>query len=81
VKSATAQLSPEHAALLDVSARLARLEAQVARMSPPEKPLRVGEFAKRVGLSRYAIYERIRRGEIVKRCGRIPAEELGKFGM
>jgi len=81
MKSATAQLTPEHAALLALDARMARIEERLSRLCPPEKPMRINEFAERVGLSRWAIQTRIRNGEILKKGGLIPASELRRFGL
>jgi len=49
-------VSPELAMLYKLDARLARLESRVNAVVPPQRPLRVTEFAKLVGMSRYAIY-------------------------
>ncbi|KXU35185.1 hypothetical protein AXK12_05620 [Cephaloticoccus capnophilus] len=47
-------VSPELAMLLSLDARLARIEQRVNAVVPPQRPLRINEFAKLVGLSRYA---------------------------
>lgn len=58
------------------------LRADVEKvLGQQEKPMTLVAFGKRVGLSRWAIRERIRRGEIITKRGRIPPAELRKFGL
>jgi len=46
-----------------------------------EKPMTQVAFAKRVGLSRWTISDRIKSGQILTRHGMIPPSELRKFGL
>jgi len=79
-----------------VSRELAALNAKVDRLSEmlgvpvqgsnvataaPEKPMTISDFARRVGLSRPAIYRRIKSGEVTLKGGRIPPSELTRLGL
>jgi hypothetical protein len=46
-----------------------------------EKPMTIVGFGRRVGLSRWAIKDRIRKGQILTKGGKIPPSELKKFGL
>lgn len=53
----------------------------VAALRGDQKPMTQVAFAKRVGLSRWAIKARIDRREIITKGGKIPPSELKKFGL
>lgn len=74
-----AQLSAKVDMLMSIVTDL-RASVQAA-LGQNEKPMTIVAFAKRVGLSRWAIQDRIRDGKIVTKGGKIPPSELRKFGL
>jgi len=72
-------LSPEQAAILEVNARLARIEQCLSALLPAQQPLSVSEFAQRVGRARSTVHRWIASGELQQKGGLIPASELGRY--
>lgn len=62
----------------EVRSTLALLVEAIRRT---EKPMTMAAFAKRVGVSRWTIGDRVKRGKIILRNGRVPPSELRKFGL
>gem|GEM_PF-4262450 len=45
------------------------------------RPMKVTEFAERMGISRWKVYDLIRRGKLRRISGLIPESEWRKFGL
>lgn len=64
-----------------INAKLDRLLSIVQPTPAHEVPLKIKDFAARVGKSRSTISRQVRDGMIQTRRGRIPPSELRKFGV
>lgn len=73
------QLEAKVDLLLNMVSSLQATVQQSARQA--EKPMTIVAFGKRVGLSRWAIQDRIRSGKIITKQGKVPPCELRKFGL
>jgi|GEM_PF-2139123 len=80
-KAVTRELAALNAKLDRLSEMLGVPVAEAAKPVSPQKPMTISEFAQKVGLSRPAIYRRIKKGEIALKGGRVPSSELARLGL